>query len=205
VGGDMLSDEEHRRIGQAIREAETHTRADIVCIVARQSSSYSAVPVLWAALFALVLPWPVAILTASSPLRILSLQIATFIVLAMLLSWGRLRFALVPRAIKRLRAERAAFEHYYAHGLTRTPERLGLLIFVSVAERYIRIVADDGLCAKIPDPAWQPAVNTLAAAIRRGALADGLIASIEACRGPLALHFPAQGGAHALPDKVYVI
>ncbi|MFO1148605.1 MAG: TPM domain-containing protein [Alsobacter sp.] len=201
----MLNEEEHRRIGQAIREAETQTRADIVCVVARQSSSYSAVPVLWAALVALLLPWPVALLSAWSPLRLLTLQVAAFILVATVLSWGRLRFVLVPRAIKRIRAERAAFEHYYAHGLTRTPERLGLLIFVSFAERYIRVVADDGLCEWIPDAAWRPAIDALADAIRRGELADGLVTAIAACREPLALHFPARGGAHALPDKVYVV
>lgn len=201
----MLDEGEHRRIGQAIREAETQTRADIVCVVARQSSSYSAVPVLWAALIALLLPWPIALLTAWSPLRLLGLQSAAFILVATTLSWGSLRFIFVPRAIKRIRAERAAFEHYYAHGLTRTPERLCLLIFVSFAERYIRVVADDGLSATIPDAAWQPAVDTLAAAIRRGALAEGLVAAIDACREPLALHFPAQGGTHALPDKVYLV
>lgn len=201
----MLDEDEHRRIGQAIREAETQTRADIVCVVARQSSSYSAVPILWAALVALLLPWPVALLSTWSPVRLLALQAAAFIVVATMLSWGGLRFLLVPAAIKRIRAERAAFEHYHARGLTRTPERLGLLIFVSYAERYIRIVADDGLSAKIPDAAWRPAVDALATDIRRGDLAGGLVAAIQACREPLALHFPAEGGAHALPDKVYVV
>lgn len=201
----MLNEEDHRRIGRAIREAETQTRADIVCVVARQSSSYSAVPVLWAALVAFLLPWPVALLSGWSPLRLLTLQAAAFILVATALSWGSLRFLLVPRAIKRIRAERAAFEHYYAHALTRTPERLGVLIFVSFAERYIRVVANDGVCAKIPDEAWGPAIDALADAIRRGDLTHGLVAAIAACREPLALHFPAQGGAHALPDKVYLV
>ena len=120
----MLNEDEHRRIGRAIREAETQTSADIVCVVARQSSSYSAVPVLWGALVALLLPWPIALFSAWSPLRLLGVQAAVFILIATMLSWGRLRFFFVPRAIKRIRAERAAFEHYYAHGLTRTPERV---------------------------------------------------------------------------------
>jgi putative membrane protein len=201
----MLTPEDHRRIADAIRDAEARTSADIVCVVARQSSDYSAVPVLWAALAALVLPWPVALLTPWSPLRILALQIAAFVVIGTVLSLGRLRFALVPRAVKRLRAHRAAVEQYHAHGLTRTPKRLGLLIFVSFEERTIRIVADDGLSARIADREWQPAVDALAAAIRRGALADGLVAAIGECLVPLSRHFPPEDGAHALPDKVYVV
>jgi putative membrane protein len=201
----MLTDADHRRIADAIRAAETRTSADIVCVVARQSSSYSFVPVLWAALLALVLPWPMAVLTPWSPLRILAIQIVAFMVLAGLLSLGRLRLLFVPRAVKRLRAHRAAIEQYHAHGLTRTPRRLGLLIFVSWEERYIRIVADDGLSARIADAEWRPAVDVLADAIRRGALADGLVAAIDACLVPLSRHFPPEGGAHALPDKVYVV
>lgn len=201
----MLTEQDHRRIGQAIREAETQTSAEIVCVVARQSSSYSAVPVLWAAFMALVLPWPVAVLTTWSPVRLLGIQAAAFILVTIALSWGKLRFLFVPRAIMRIRAERAAFEQYCARGLTRTTRRLGILIFVSLAERYIRVVADDGLVATIPEAEWQNAVDKLAAAISSGALADGLVAAIDACREPLTVHFPADGGPHVLPDKVYVV
>lgn len=42
--GDMLNEDEHRRIGRAIREAETQTSADIVCVVARQSSTTAPFP-----------------------------------------------------------------------------------------------------------------------------------------------------------------
>lgn len=121
-----------------------------------------------------------------------------------MLSWGRLRFFFVPRAISAnpgrtcsLRALLRPWPDPHARRLS--------LIFVSFAERYIRIVADDGLCTKIPDAAWRPAVDGLAAAIRSGDLAGGLVAAIDTCRAPLALHFQAQGSGHTLPDKVYVV
>ena len=40
-------------------------------------------------------------------------------------------------------------------GLARKKDRNGVLIFVSLAERYARIIADEGIAARVPQSQWQ--------------------------------------------------
>ena len=192
-------------IAAAIRAAEQRTSGQIVCVLARSSSDYSHVSVLWAALAALISPWPLIVFTQQSVQRIFFIQIAVFLAAALVLSWSPVRMALVPRAVRRARAHRAAVEQFFARGLTRTKGRTGVLIFVSLAERYARIVADEGIASKVKNAEWQAAVDALTAHFRDGRLVEGFVAAIERCGAVLAAHAPPHGAGDELPDRIYVM
>jgi hypothetical protein len=88
--------------------------------------------------------------------RILLLQIATFLVLAPVLCLRFVRVALMPPAARRAVAHRVAMEQFPIRDLARKTERTGILIFVSLAERYAHIIADDGVAARVPQSEWGP-------------------------------------------------
>ena len=91
-------------------------------------------------------------------------------------------------------------------GIARKKDRSGILIFVSLAERYARIIADDGIAARVPQAEWQAAVDALVAHMRDGRIADGFVTAIDLCGDKLAAHFPRTGGSgDELPDRIYVI
>jgi len=200
-----ITKEDRAAIGAAIRAAEQRTSGQIVCVLMRSSSEYFYVPVLWAALLALITPWPLIMLTLWSVQRIFLLQVAVFAAAVTLLSWPRLRIALVPRAVRRARAHRAAVEQFFARGLTATRDRTGVLIFVSLAERYARIIADEGIAAKVSNREWQEAIDALTAHMRDGRIVQGFIAAIERCGAVLAAHAPPTGAGDELPDRIYVM
>jgi putative membrane protein len=200
-----ISDEDRAAIAAAIRTAEQKTSGQIVCVLMSSASEYFYVPVLWAALFGLVSPWPLIVLTESSVQRIFLAQLAVFAVALLILSWPPLRVALVPRAVRRARAHRAAVEQFFARGLTRTRERTGVLIFVSLAERYARIIADEGIASKVSNRDWQLAVDALTAHMRDGRIAQALVAAIQQCGAVLADHAPPTGAENELPDRIYVM
>ena len=82
----------------------------------------------------------------------------------------------------------------------------GILIFVSLAERYARIIADDGIAARVPQTQWQAAVDALIAHMRDGRIADGFIAAIDLCGNELATHFPRKTDSRdELPNRIYLI
>jgi putative membrane protein len=153
----------------------------------------------------LLSPWPLIVLTQWSVQRIFVVQIVVFAVAVLVLSWPPLRMALVPRAVRRARAHRAAIEQFFARGLTLTKDRTGVLIFVSLAERYARIVADEGIAAKVSNREWQAAVDALTAHMRDGRIAQGFIAAIECCGAVLAVHAPPTGAGDELPARIYVM
>lgn len=201
-----LSREDHARIAAAIRSVEAKTSGEIVCVVARASSDYAALPWLWAALIALTIPWPLIAFTQWPVQWIYVVQIVAFIASYSLLALGSIRVALAPRAVRRAHAHRAAMEQFAIRGVTRTKGRTGVLIFVSLAERYARVCADDAIDAKVDQADWQAAVDALIGEVKQGRLADGFIAAIERCGGVLARHFPsAANDTNELPDRIFVI
>ena len=88
------------------REAEKRTCGQIVCVLAHASSDYAYIPILWASVLALLVPWPLIYFTHWSVQKIFLLQLAVFIVAGIVFSWMPLRMALVPRPLRRAQAHR---------------------------------------------------------------------------------------------------
>jgi putative membrane protein len=197
--------EDHEAIAAAIGEAEKQTSGQIVCVLAHSSSDYAHIPILWASVLALFVPWPLIYFTPWSVQRIFLLQLAVFIVAALAFSWMPLRLALVPRTVRRVRAHRAALEQFFVRGISHTKNRTGVLIYVSLAERYARIVADEGIAQKVHNSEWQTAIDALTGHMRDGRIAAGLTAAIERCGAVLAAHAPPDGAPNALPNRLYVM
>ena len=202
----IISSEDHVRIASAIRSAEAKTSGEIVCVLAQTSSHATALPVLIAAVVALVLPWLLVTFTAMTVHRILSLQAVVFLVLLMFLCLPRVRVALMPRKARRAIAHRVAMEQFISRGIARNTDNPGILIFVSLAERYVRVIADDRIAALVPQSEWQTAVDALVAHMRDGRIADGFITAINACGSKLAQHFPRTSkSSDSRPDRIYLI
>jgi putative membrane protein len=201
-----ISKEDRGRIANAIRSAEAKTSGEIVCVLARTSTHATALPVILAAVAALATPWLLMAFTAMTVQRILSVQFVVFLVLLMFFSLPSLRVALMPRKVRRAVAHQMAMEQFISRGIAGNKDRAGILIFVSLAERYARIIADDEIAARVPQSAWQGAVDALIAHMRDGRIGDGFIAAIDACGDELARHFPRAAGSHnELPDRIYII
>ena len=201
-----ISAQDRERISSAIRAAEAKTSGEIVCVLAQTSSDATALPILIAAVAALALPWLLVAFTAMTVHRILSLQIVVFLALLVLLCLPRVRVALMPRKARRAIAHRVAMEQFAIRGIARKKDRSGILIFVSLAERYARIIADDGIAARVPQSEWQAAVDALVAHMRDGRIADGFITAIDVCGNELARHFPrTETSRDELPDRIYLI
>ncbi len=201
----QITPEDHTAIAAAIRAAEQRTSGQIVCVVAHASSRYATVPILWASVLALALPWPLIYLTPWSVERIFLIQLVVFIAAGLLFSWTPLRLWLVPRRIQRARAHHAALEQFFLRRIGHTEKRTGVLIFVSLAERYARIIADEGVAAKVNSAEWQAAIDALTSHMRDGRIAMGFIAAVEGCGAVLAEHAPPDGSPAVLPDRLYVM
>jgi putative membrane protein len=137
-----------------------------------------------------VLPWPFIVWTWWPIQTIYALHILAFVLLAAGMSWRPVRYRLVPRSIKHARAHRRALEQFLAQDLHTTDGRTGVLIFVSVAERYAEIIADAGIHARVPERDWQAIVDRLVALIGDGRPGDGFVEAVTAVGSRLAEHFP---------------
>ena len=202
-----LSRVDQARIAEAIRMSESRTSGEIVCVLAETAAiQATALPVMLAAVTALVLPWLLLATTRLSVQAMLSLQGAAFLAALALGCMPVVRRLLTPPAVRRALAWRLAAEQFVVRGLARTADRNGILIFVSRAERYARIIADEGIARHVPQAQWQTAVDALVEHMRQDRPADGFIAAIAICSDVLAHRFPAREvPSNVLPDRVYQI
>lgn len=200
----FLNESEKERLRHAIRAAEARTHGEIVTVIARTSGDYFYYPTLWAALLAIVSPTLLLALPVTfGPLGIVEMQLVAFGVLALLLRWAPIRMQLVPRAVQRLHASRRAREQFYAQNLHHTGGQSGILLFVSVAEHHVEIIADAGIHARVPAGTWDQVVVSLTARVKAGQVGEGFIEAVNAVGAQLATHFPAAGvNPNELPDHL---
>ena len=202
----MISDSEKLDVENAITKAENKTSAEIVAVIARASSAYTYVPYLWSAIIALAVPWPLIYRTWMPVQDIYLIQVGVFVALTLFLQYPDLRFALVPQSIKQKRAHQLAMQQFFAQDIYTTAGHTGVLLFVSVAERYAEIVVDTGVHQVVPDGEWKSIVDELTAEIGHGRPAKGLIHAIERIGEHLAAHFPPDAAKeNILPNHLVML
>jgi putative membrane protein len=200
----FLNDSEKQQLRDAIRAAESKTGGEIVTVIAAASGDYFYYPTLWAALLAILAPLvPMALDFSFAPLGIIELQLLVFALLALAFRWSPLKMKLVPRAIQRQYCARRAREQFLAQNLHTTRERTGVLLYVSVAEHHVELLADAGIHAKVPAGTWEHIVRAFTARVKAGETGDGFVEAVQAIGGLLAMHFPAEAAnPNELPDHL---
>jgi len=202
----LFTSEDEMRIAEAIGAVERRTSGEILAVVARQSDSYLHVPFLVASLVALLVPWPFIYLTWHPMQWVFMIQLAVFILILALLLPGETRLWFVPSGIKKEAAHRRAVEQFLVQNLHTSSGRTGVLIFVSIAEHYAEIIADQGINAKVPAGTWQSIVDQLTRDLADGKAADGFVTAVEACGQHLAAHFPpGSANTNELPNHLIVL
>ena len=201
-----LSDNDHDRISQAIREAEAATAGEIYVVIAHAADNFRYVPVIWAALAALLVPWPLYFFTPLSVPAILVIQAMFFIIVASVLSHPAIRHRIVPDAIAAYRARRNAYEQFLAHGVHLTEDRTGVLIYLALANRRVEIIADVGIHSKVGPAAWEELAREITSAARKARLVDGVLNAVRRAGAVLAQHFPPRpDNPNELSDRVVEI
>ncbi len=203
-----LSTRDHEQITDAIRAAEKKTSGEIFAVVAHQSDDYFFVAGFIAAVWSLVLGLIVALvlpdLLAIELFMALIAAFASFLLVFHFFPEWRLLF--VPKSLGYRRASGNAVRQFLAHGIHATSDRSGILIFVSLAERYAEVVADEGINSKVPQEAWNEMVATLTQHAAKGELSAGYLLAIEQAGELLAAHFPpTKGQKSELDDRLVEI
>ena len=191
-----IDEADHQRIADAIRTAEASTSGEIYCVVARQSDGYFFSASLLVILSILAISFGLAFLieawwlTMRLPSFVGAQLLAVAAALALIYALPALRVRLAPRRWQYMRAHDNALKQFLGRNVHLTKERTGVLIFVSLAERYAEIIADAGINAKVPQDTWDSIVAGLTDDARNGRLADGFVTAIEAVGALLREHFP---------------
>ena len=179
-----LSRSDHDQLHRAIADAERRTGTHIALVVAPVSDRYVMYPLAYGALFALAIGGALALIWPQVSLRVaFAAEALGFAAFSLLFDWLPLRLWLVPRTIRSARARNLAHREFAARILT--THRGGLLLFVSLSERYVELLANRELHTQVGQTAWDRIVGELTASARTRPLVEALLAAISSCAAAL--------------------
>lgn len=201
----FLLEQQKLNIAEAISKVEKRTSGELVAVIAHNSDDYFYIPLLWAALSALILPG-VLLGFDLSTVSLEILQVATFVVAALLFRLPMVKMRLIPRYVRQRRSALLAREQFLLQNLHHTEQRNGILLFVSVAERYVELIADKGIHEAVPLGTWDTLVQQFIEHVGRGQIETGFITAIEQCGNILEQHFPiGEQDRNELPNHLIEI
>lgn len=188
------------RIKAAVAQAEAGTSGEIVVMVASASSPYPEAELRAALIFS----FPLALLLTYAAAGflwwrgdLLWLFLALFAVAFLLLRFAAplshllWRWFISPGHAAR-EVEREAVLSFYSENLHHTRQATGVLVFISVLERRVWILADSGINEVLPPSTWQELVDQLTRGIRAGEQGAATVSVVERIGQLLATSFPPE-------------
>ncbi len=202
----MLNPEQRERVRQAVDAAEEHLAAEIVPCVFAQSSPYPET--VWAGAAGGAALACAAFLIAdlfkpvwASVAALTTTVAAAGIVGAAAGLWcGPVKRFFIGAHRLDDAVQRRAKEIFFDRGVACTKSRNGVLLFASVLERRVVVLADKAVRAKVAPEAWRPVVEILAASAAEGRVADGLVAAVRETASVLRAAGVVGRGGHELDD-----
>lgn len=182
------------RITHAVAEIEKNTDAELVIVIRARSGSYRHADYLFGAivafvglLFALFSPFVI-------PAILVPIDVALLFAIGAFASsrsqW--LRRLLTSNQFRARAARTGAAAMFYEAGIANTRDENGLLIYVSLLEEQIEVIADRGILKAMPPLPWNTELHELRE-LARQCDPDKLIQSLHKLGSLLATHLPATG------------
>jgi putative membrane protein len=181
-------------IAAAIREIEKQTNAEMVVVVRGRSGNYRHADYLFGAIVALiglvfVLFSPIEFHTYWIPFDV----IALFIAGAWVSSRGNwIRRTFTTKKFRANAARMGASAMFYEAGIANTSAENGMLVYLSLLERRLEVIADRGILKAVPPLKWNQCVFELHQ-VGKAATPQKFIDGLRTTGKLLAEHLPATG------------
>jgi len=188
---EMLSAPDRARIEATIADIEQRTAAEMVVVVLGRSGDYAEIKFGCALALALAAGGVGHLcLPALSTGWLLWLQLGVALAVFAALSVPAILRAVTPRSMFSRSVEQRAQLAFLEHALFETRDRTGVLILLSLLERRVAILGDNGIHARVQPEGWQTHVERIVHAIHRRRTADGLCETLRALGDMLSIALP---------------
>lgn len=188
----IISSQDKILINELVAEAEKRTEGEIVPMIVHHSDNYPAAhfraAIIVSFLFSLGLYYsPLSII---NPIYFLWIQIPGLLTGYFFGHFSLIKKLLITQDEINQEVNQKAIEAFYHHNLHLTEHHVGVLIFISVMENKIKIIADTGIAKKVEQKIWDNIVYQFTEEINDNQFSLGLKNCIEAVAQVLEKHFP---------------
>ena len=204
----LFSQEDLKRVREAVAQAESRTSGEIVPVIARRSVDVQALSA-WLALAGVGAGTLAALwLETFHPFVFDWKVLLGGQAFGAFFGWSIGHQGWAVRTLMgqaRLTGEvlNSANLAFLRYGLFNTRERTGVLIYLALTEHKVQILADKGIHEKVPANYWQQEVEKISAGIRAGRSAAALSEVIVEIGAKLAEHFPrSSSDTNELPNRL---
>ena len=190
---------EAEAVSAAVASVEKVTSGEVVPVVRSYSSRYRRPVLRWilGCQTVFVCSWALGTATLGRPLTPFGLLVFAGLYL-LLTAFLFLLPEICPPFLRLLAGRRLTDEKvteqavnaFVRYGVSKTEQRNGILIYVSLFERQVVILADKGIDEKTAPETWKAVSEQIAAGMRDGRPGEAMVRAVESCRGLLAEHFP---------------
>ena len=209
-------------IKRTVAEAEKTTTGEIALAAVPQSDSYSFVE-FFAALCLAFVSFFVMLLFAnpiwglleklfwypSPPLLAAVIGLAVISITTVFFFLMNIPFfdrLIIPNRIKEKRIYARALQHFMECGIYKTAERTGILVFVSVLERRVFVIADCGIAEKVAQTEWSEVCRIITDGFKSGKTAQAFCEATARCGIILSQHFPNRAeNPNEYPDGLVLL
>ncbi len=221
-----VTEEELVAVAMKVAEVEQKTNGEIAVAITPESHDYSFWELLFAVLSGAVVfsgmlmfanyinPWIESFFwgEVSSWVIPFFYGAITFFAIALLFFAANMPWLdriVIPLKNRRYAVHLRAVRHFADSGVYATKEHSGILIFVSLLEREVQIIADSGICSKIEQSQWNKIATDLAQgfnAQEKGSSGKALLTAVTKCGDLLATYFPPEKeNPNELRDTVVIL
>ncbi|MCF7919285.1 MAG: TPM domain-containing protein [Candidatus Cloacimonetes bacterium] len=203
-----LTAADREKIASAVGKAELKTSGEIATAVIRQSNDYAIYELSIAVLLSLIYGTLLVIFTEQieswlqgsfwgyhSGFLTGFYVFSIFLLILILYFLGNMPVLdrlIVPVKARERWVKRRAQQHFSETGVGHTKDGTGILIFISLLEQRVELLADWGIAEKVSPEIWQGVLNHIIEGIKNGRMVDSLCESIEICGDLLSADFPRQ-------------
>lgn len=199
----FFTEAELKDIQDAVKQAESKTSGEIVPVLASASDDYDRACFLSAILFSLLSTVILSCILILNPNLFSSSVVATLVFVAvqfggLLLGFyastsiDGLRRAFIPHRILTRQVSRAAHQAFLQFQITHTENATGILIYVSLFEHTVVVLADRSINQKHDQATWHEVRDLLIAGLKQDNGAQGFIDAINRSGEILAEDFPIE-------------
>jgi putative membrane protein len=191
-----LKESDIAKISEAVRLAETKTSGEIIPMIVRQSTPTGHIPIIYGLLIFCSLliidletslsNWDVNYMWTLPTVAIGSFLVGTVV---SKFNWTK-RLFLSNRDMQAEVMERAELE-FYRGRFNETAAHTGVLIFVSLLERRVVVLADKGISVRLSQSTWDDVVGVMTENLKQQDFLSGMTKAIQKCGEILANEFPA--------------